>query len=390
MTLSRNNNRLLPKKGSNVIRYKKMLIGKILFLLIFLITGATFSGCVGLGGVPLGWSGIAITDNSLFFGSMQGELVALNSNGNLLWETPLENSGSSSGFSCTPGSTSVAIYGMPAVSGDLVYAGGYNGRLYLINADTRLSKDVYLDRDNPQPIVGGPVVAQGQVYIASSDGKLYALDDVSLNKKWEFPTGDKIWSTPAIYNDTLFIGSFDKKLYAINTNGSMKWEFSTQGAIVSTPLVYNNTVYVGSFDRYFYAIDATNGQMKWKSQEVAEKWFWASPVAYNNTIYAPSLNGMVYIFDAGSGQQIDIIDLNSPISSSPIVIDGKVIVATEEGKIYSINTTDNLPRQLANLEEKIYAPISASNGVIYIHTQKGILYEVDGQTGANRQLYQIT
>jgi putative membrane protein insertion efficiency factor len=249
-----------PKRMSSVLRYKKMLLSKILFLMALLVAGMTFSGCVGFGGMPLGWSGVVTADSAMFFGSMNGKLVTLDLSGNLLWQTPLEGSASSGGFGCAPGSTSVAIYGVPAVSGDLVYVGAYNGKLYAVSSSTGLSKDVYLDESNPQPIVGGPVVAQGKIYIASSDGKLYALDATSLDKEWEFLTGDKIWSTPAMVDDTLFIGSFDKKLYAINAaDGSQKWESLVQGAIVSTPLVYNDTVYVGSFDRYFYAVDATNG-----------------------------------------------------------------------------------------------------------------------------------
>ena len=125
---------------------------------------------------------------ALFFASMKGELVPLDLYGIMLCQSPLEDSGSAGGFGCAPASTSVAIYGTPAVSGDLVYAGGYNGKVYAISSSTRLSKDIYLDEGNPQPIVGGPVVAQGRVYIASSDGKLYALDAASLDKEWEFPT----------------------------------------------------------------------------------------------------------------------------------------------------------------------------------------------------------
>ena len=122
------------------------------------------------------------------------------------------------GFGCAPATVPVAIYGNPAVAGDLVYVGGYNGKIYAISASTRLSKDTYLDESNPQPIIGGPVVAGDRVYLGGSDGKVYALNAASLDKEWEFKTGGKIWSTPVIQGDTLYIGSFDKKLYALNAS----------------------------------------------------------------------------------------------------------------------------------------------------------------------------
>jgi outer membrane protein assembly factor BamB len=48
-------------------------------------------------------------------------------------------------------------------------------------------------------------------------------------------------------------------------NGSAKWTFSSNGVITSSPLAYNGTVYVGSFDKYLYALDTARGTLKWKA-----------------------------------------------------------------------------------------------------------------------------
>jgi len=223
--------------------------------------------------------------------------------------------------------------------------------------------------------MSGPVIAQGVVYIGCSDGKLYALDAAEGHKKWDFETGSKNWATPAIDGETIYIGSFDKKLYALDANdGSKKWEFKTEGAIVSAPLVYNNTVYIGSLDRYLYALNAADGSLRWKF--LAENWFWACPVIYNNTIYAPCLDGKVYILEAETGDEVVVaIDLGSPVSSSPVLVDDKVVIASEEGKVYALDTSNNQIKQLVflrevDLGEKVYAPLYASSGVVYIHSQK--------------------
>jgi len=385
------------------IRHNRILLGKILLLLVIVVVGGvTVFGCVGVGARPMGWSGGTIADGTLFFGSLEGKLVAVDlSSHSPQWEVSLETSvPAAGGFGCAPSSTSVAIYGTPAVAGDLVYIGGYNGKIYAVSPSSRLSKGEYLDESNPQPIVGGLVVAQGKVYIGCSDGKVYALDVDTGNPEWNSPfqTGDKIWSTPAIDGDTLYIGSFDRKLYALDAiTGKEKWEpFETGGAIASTPIIYNNTVYIGSFDRCFYAVDAADGKQIWQfpvedeAENNPDKWFWAKPVVYNNTIYAGNLDGKVYILNAETGDEVvDAIDLGSPVSSSPVLVDGTIIIASEEGKVYALDTGNNQIKLLANLEEKIYAPLCQSEGIVYIHTQRGILYEVDAQTGAMRQSYPI-
>jgi len=384
------------------IRCNKILVGKVLlFVIILLVGGLGVFGCTRTGTVAKGWSGGIVADGTLFLGSIEGEVVAVDiSEGSVLWEVPLETSGQAGGgFGCVPAATTVAIYGTPAISEELVYVGGYNGKIYAITSDLGALRWVYPREGNLQSIVGGLVVSQGKVYFGCSDGKLYALDAATGDRNWDFPTGDKIWSTSAIDGETLYIASFDKKLYAVDAaTGEGKWEkpFETGGAIISTPVVYNNTVYVGSFDRYLYAVDATDGTQAWQfpvGDEVdskPESWFWAKPVVYDNTIYAGNLDGKVYILNAETGDEVvDAIDLGSPISSWPVLVDGSIMVASEDGRVWAIDTGNNQKSELTNLEQKICAPLCASDGIIYIHTQEGILYEVDTQTGATRQLYSI-
>ncbi len=382
--------------------FKRILSGRKLLLLVILLVGAlAISGCAPRGAQPKGWSGGTIANGTLFLGSMEGKLVAMDtSDGSRLWEVPFQTSRPSGGFGfgCTPGgSTTVAIYGNPAISGELVYIGGYNGKIYAVNADSGAIKWQYPPEaeDYLKPIVGGAVVALDKVYFGGSDGKVYALDAATGGKKWEFEGEDTIWSTPAIVDDTLFIGSFDKKLYALNAaDGSKKWEFETGGAIVSTPVVYNNTIYFGSFDRHLYAVDATSGQQIWQFPESEEagsqpgNWFWAKSVVYDNTIYAGNLDGKVYILNTETGKErAGPIDLRSPISSSPVLVSKFVIIAIEEGIIYALDTDNNQVRQLADMEEKVYGPLSGGDGVVYIHTEKDGLYAVDVQSGAKREFY---
>jgi len=376
------------------IRCNRILLGKVLlFLVILLVSGLSVFGCAGRGAVPEGWSGGVVANDTLFLGSMEGKLVAIDILSHTrLWEVPLETSKQAAGgFGCAPASTAVAIYGSPAVAEELVYVGGYNGKIYAFSVGKDEPRWVYPREGNLQPIVGGAIVSQGKLYFGCCDGKVYALDAAEGYKEWEFQTGDKIWSTPVIDGDTLFVGSFDKKLYALSaTDGSKKWEFETGGAIASTPLVYNNTIYIGSFDRNLYAVNATDGSLVWRSEVKADNWFWTGPVICNNTIYAGNLDGKVYSLDAETGDEVvDAIDLGSPISSSPVLVGDSVIIASEDGRVWTIDTSNNQKRVLENLEEKVCAPLCASDGVVYIHTQERTLYALCAECTTGLILWSI-
>ena len=61
--------------------------------------------------------------------------------------------------------------------------------------------------------------SDGTVYVGSWDKKLYAINGKRGVKLWEFETGDRVHSSPAIGSDgTVYVGSNDKKLYAIKTD----------------------------------------------------------------------------------------------------------------------------------------------------------------------------
>ena len=360
----------------------KILPGKLLLLLavILVLGGLLFSGCA-VRSTPVGWSGVAVTDDALFVASLEGELVGLNkSDSTPLWpDYPLGTS-----------KAKVAVYGTPAVDGDLVYVGGYDGRVYTVKSASGYRDRVYPPDGNLEPIVSGLVVSGGRVYFGCNDGKVYALSAAELRKEWEFQTGDKVWSTPVVSGETVYVSSFDKKVYALNAaDGTEKWHFEAGGAIVSAPLVYNDTVYFGSFDRHIYAVDAADGSLRWRSEVEADKWFWAQPVAYDNVIYAPNLDGKVYMLDAENGYEVTgPVELNSPISSSPVVVGDKVIIASQEGRVFSLDTSSNRVGTsiftVSNDDEVIRAPLCASEGVVYIHAQtskQDTLYAVDAETG---------
>ena len=69
-------------------------------------------------------------------------------------------------------------------------------------------------------VTSSPAIgSDGTVYVGSWDNKLYAINGKTGAKLWEFVTGGWVSSSPAIGSDgTVYVGSNDKKLYAIKTD----------------------------------------------------------------------------------------------------------------------------------------------------------------------------
>ena len=375
---------------------KQRLTGIVLLATMLLGIIIAGTGCVS-GLSPIGWSGGAVDDDTLYIGSKEGRLVAVNlTDESRLWSDPLKTTTSAGLFGCSPGAmaggcgsgpSGVAIYGTPVVYNDLVYIAGYNGKIYAYTAGSLAVRWVYPREGNLEPFVGGMAADDGRLFIGSSDGIIYAFDAATGDKLWEVQTGeedkkpDKIWSTPVVDGDTVYVASFDKKLYALDVaDGSSRWEFEAAGSLIAMPLVEDGTVYIGSFDKYMYAIDATDGSLKWKF--LAENWFWARPVLYGGNLYAGCLDKKVYVLAAASGNKMAEYDLGSPVSSMPVVVGGSVIFASRDGIVYDLDTGTGELKELMDVEEDVYGPLTAYGDIVHVHTQDLTLHRVNVDNGA--------
>ena len=370
-------------------RWGKRRKGRLLLLTALLVAvGVVSFGCVE-GLQPVGWSGGVVSDGTLYVGSKEGRLVAINlTDESRQWSEPLKAVRAAGGFGCAPtlggcesAPSGVAIYGTPSVYNDLVYFTGYNGKVYAFNAGTLATRWVYPREDNLKPIVAGTVVAQDKVFFGGSDGIVYALDAATGDPQWQFATGDRVWAAPAADGDTLFVGSFDNNLYALNmADGSLKWSFEAEGALASSPLVQDGVVYVGSLDRHLYAVNEADGSLKWKF--MGSNWFWAKPVVYGGTVYTGDLEGLVYALRADNGARLAEFDLKSPAASEPVVVGSSVIVASKKGVVYAIDTELMEMKMLADVGGDVYGPLCASDGIVYIHTPDLTLHRINAITGA--------
>ncbi len=114
-------------------------------------------------------------------------------------------------------------------------------------------------------IYSTPAISEDRIYIGSDDGKLYALDKKG-NLIWSFDAGEKIRASPSIAeNGTIYFGALNGKFYALDKSGNLKWEIiTTQGIWIcsSAAIGKDGTIYFGADDGKFYAV-GIDGRIKW-------------------------------------------------------------------------------------------------------------------------------
>src|SRR5271163_571689 len=56
----------------------------------------------------------------------------------------------------------------------------------------------------------------------------------------------------------------------------IKWQFHTNGQVFSSPAIADGMLYIGSSDHFLYALDAATGNLKWKFKTAGERRFAAT------------------------------------------------------------------------------------------------------------------
>ena len=107
-------------------------------------------------------------------------------------------------------------------------------------------------------IEAGENISAGEVvYIHLTDGKAYVADtgtadDIRANGIAETTdtTGNDVTSSPAIADGYVYVGSSDKKIYCLDADDGLEiWNYTTGGAINSGPAVSEESLYVSAADK---------------------------------------------------------------------------------------------------------------------------------------------
>ncbi len=221
------------------------------------------------GGIQL--SPIAGDDGIVYFGSVDGNLYAVNSYGEKEWKFE----------------TGDSIFSSPAISDEeQIVFGSNDGNLYSLNQDGTKRWSYKTSGE----ILSTPAIdEEGNIYVGSNDQKLYVLDPKG-NLKWDFFFNGPVNTSPSI--DRYVYVSVRDHIYALSKEGDLKWTFKTAEIANSPSVGRDETIFVGTLEGTLHAID-NNGNEKWRFK--ADFDLIAEPVISDNgRIYISSADGYLY------------------------------------------------------------------------------------------------
>ncbi len=214
---------------------------------------------------------------------------------------------------------------------------------------------------------------------------------------WSFSTTALIYSSAVVADGTIFIPSWDGNVYAIDEySGLQKWVFSTYQYVPSSPAVSNGLVYIttacptagsGPFtctSGSVYALDEQTGSVVW--QKVQGSPITSSPLVADGKVFYGTVtlgNGQVYARYAASGNGNWTVYLSDAVESSPSVDNGRVFVGQVDGAVVALNETSGAQIwRVVPSGATIQTAPAVGYGKVFVGTVSTGLFALNENTGA--------
>lgn len=203
-----------------------------------------------------------------------------------------------------------------------------------------------------------------------------------VHARWTFSVEDEIRSSPTMLGTTVFIGSYDTNIWALNAeSGGLVWKQATEGGIATTPALDtdNKQILFGSEDYTFNAWDYRDGRVNW-TYTVTNK-IRSSPRLAHGHVFFGSDDGKLYALMAHNGRHLWEFDGEAPIRSTPWVTNDRVIFGNEAGEIFGLELNGNRKWRLPARRAVTSSPVVDNDNFVYVGSFDNHMYALDADNG---------
>ncbi|HXF86622.1 MAG TPA: serine/threonine-protein kinase [Anaerolineales bacterium] len=201
----------------------------------------------------------------------------------------------------------------------------------------------------------------------------------TIKPLWVFKCEDEIRGTPTIFQGTLYIGSYDHNLYALNAaDGKFLWKYPSEGGIVSRPAVADGNVYFGSEDRRLHVVSARSGKVVWTYYTNGP--VRSSPRIAEGHVFFGSDDGYLHAVNLMTGRMAWRFEMADAIRSTPFVMGDMVYVGCESGDYYAVDFRGELKWRF-RAKRAITSSTVGTGQAIYFSSVDGTLYALDPRNG---------
>lgn len=256
-----------------------------------------------------------------------------------------------------------------AIEGERLYVSNDEGRVLAVDANTG---DVLWDSEVVKTgksgslllfwrrkeieggVSGGPGVGNGLVVAGGRNGEVVALDAETGTERWRARATSEVTATPLIAGDRVIVRSHDGRTFGLDAaDGTRRWVFDRGVPALNmrgngAPVTDGTLVYLGYDDGSVVALRAQDGTEAW-SQRVAEPDGRSEldrmadvdgelGLGYSE-VYASSVKGQTMAIASANGQPLWARDAGG--HAGVALLSDRIVVSDASGTIWALSRADS-------------------------------------------------
>ncbi len=227
-------------------------------------------------------------------------------------------------------------------------------------------------------IRGTPVIFQGSLFVGSYDNNLYAVNAADGKFLWKYPTDGGVVSRPVAVDGNIYFGSEDKRLHVVSArSGKVVWTYFTNGPIRSSPRIAEGHIFIGSDDNYLHAVNLNTGRLAWRF-EAADP-IRSTPFVLNDFVYAGCESGDFYAIDFRGALKWRF-HAKRAITSSTVGTPQALYFASVDSTLYALDPRNGWVIWRFRLGKPSISSPCIADEFVFVGASDGFIYAVETKT----------
>lgn len=229
-----------------------------------------------------------------------------------------------------------------------------------------------------------PVIAGDSIYVASSDGRVAAVERGTGDRRWEKRLEKSLTGGVGHYRDSLFLGTADGELIRLSSSdGEIVWSIPVSGEILAPPQGDGTVVVVQTYDGKLHGYEHDSGNRLWSYDSnvpVLTLRGTSTPIITDGRVFAGFASGRVVAFEARSGsiewetrvaipQGRSEIERIVDIDGSMALVGGELYAASYQGRIAAIEARGG--NRIWQRDISSYSGVSVGFNNVYVADDDG-------------------
>lgn len=283
----------------------------------------------------------------------------------------------------------------PAIDGDEIFIASVDGGVAALNKKT--GKKLW-KKAHKLTISGGVGVASSQLYVGTADGQVAVLDRLSGDVQWTAEVGGEVLGAPAGNGSVVVVQTYSGLVHGFNAqSGERLWTYTAQVPRLtmrgtSSPRIVRGVALVGLANGRIVALDADTGSVRWEQRvSVAQGSTEIERlvdvdgrlllIENDQIVVVNGYQGKVIAIDIASGRPLWAKDNSSYVGAAEAL--GNVYVVDASGGVSAIAEGGrSIAWTQTVLARRILTEPAALSGVVAVGDFDGYLHllgQLDGQ-----------